>query len=97
MPTYLIHETGDGLPIGVYSENADYYDPEYTQLRNAGRQLVFSKLPSDPWPTFIERLASTTPSRTMRWDTYFDGTTNLEDVLKDAQRDLEQTGQPEPE
>jgi hypothetical protein len=92
MPDYLLHETADGNPVGVYTETADYYDPEFTQLRPEGRQLVFSKLPSMPWADFIEKLANTTPSRTMRWDVYNDPSSNLQVVLTHAQRDLETSG-----
>lgn len=96
MPTYLLHETSGGQPIGVFSEDHDYYDPNFTQLRAEGRELVFSKLPSTSWDDFIEKLASTTPSQTMRWDTYDDPSHNLEVVLMHAQREVESSGD-EPE
>jgi hypothetical protein len=97
MPNYLLHETSDGTPIGVFTDTHDYYDPQFTQLRPQGREVVFSKLPSASWGDFIERLADTRPSRTMRWDIYYDASSNLEEVLSHARRDVEQTGYPEPE
>lgn len=92
MPTYLLHQTSGGIPVGVFSETHDYYDKKYEQLRPEGRQMVYSKLPSASWTDFIERLASTQPSRTMRWDTYFDASPTLAVVLSHAKRDLETTG-----
>lgn len=97
MPNYLLHETSDGVPVGVYTSTSDYYDPEYQQLESEGRELVYSKLPTASWNDFINRLADTKPSRTMRWDVYYDPSSNLEAVLAHAKRDLEQTGQPESE
>lgn len=97
MSTYLLHQTGDGTPAGVFTETHDFYDPGHVQLRAEGREMVYGKLPSDSWLDFIERLASTTPSRTMRWDTYEDDEQNLQLVLEHAVRDLEQQGYPEPE
>lgn len=97
MPVYLLHQTASGTPVGVYTEEHDYYDPEYTQMREPGRELVYSKLPRVSWKDFIEHLASTTPSNGSRWDTYSDSSSNLEQVLSHAVRDLEKTGQPDPE
>jgi hypothetical protein len=97
VPNYLLHQTADGTPIGVFTAEHDYYDSEYEQLRPEGREVVFSKLPSVSWNDFIERLASTTPSRTMRWDVYYDSSPNLGIVLSHAQRDTEKLGYPEPE
>jgi hypothetical protein len=97
MPTYLLHLTGDGTPAGVFTDQSDYYDPEWSQLRQAGREIVYSKPADVDWQTFIERAASSAPSSTMRWDTYYDSSTNLSVVLSHAQRDLERSGYPEPE
>lgn len=92
MPNYLLQETSDGTPVGVFTDQADYFDPQYEDLRPEGRQLVYSKLPTVEWGDFIERLADTKPSRTMRWDVYYDASSNLQDVLAHAQRDVETTG-----
>ena len=97
MPRYLVHETAAGKPVGVYTEERDYYDPEFVQLRPEGRSVVFSKLPTVSWQDFVERLSSTSPSRTMRWDDYYDPSSNLQVVLDHAQRDVEETGIPESE
>jgi hypothetical protein len=97
MATYLLHMTGSGEPVGVYTETHDYYDPARDNLRGAGRNVVFSKLPSVPWEDFSERLASTTPSSTMRWDTYEHPEAALFSVLSKAQHDVEETGTPEEE
>lgn len=97
MPNYLIHMTAGGTPAGVYSDQADYYDPEYSQLRSEGEQVVFSKPATTDWETFIEHLASSGPSATMRWDTYYDASKNLEQVLIHAQRNVQRDGDPEVE
>ena len=87
MPNYLVHQTRAGEPAGVFAENFDYYDEAHIHLRPAGREVVYSKLPSAPWGEFIERLASTTPSRTMQWDTYDDASFNLQLVFEHVRRD----------
>jgi hypothetical protein len=97
MPTYLLHLTGDGTPVGAYTQDHDYYVPEFDHLRAEGQEIVFGKLPTVPWAQFIEHLADTLPSRTMRWDTYHDPSSNLQSALEHARRDLEVTGEPEPE
>lgn len=97
MPAYLLHKTGDGYPAGVYTESADYYDPQWEQLREEGREIVYSKLVHVPWGEFIERLASTYPSNTMSWDVYVDSAQALSEVLSHAQRDTQREGYPQPE
>jgi hypothetical protein len=97
MPNYLLHQTAAGEPIGVYTATSDYYVPKFEHLRSEGRQVVYSKLPSAEWGDFIQRLAGTQPSRTMRWDTYNDTSLNLSLVLEHARRDTVEEGQPEPE
>jgi hypothetical protein len=97
VPRYLIHQTAGGQPVGVYTATHDYYDPEFIQLRLAGREVVYSQLPSVEWKDFIERLADTRPSRTMRWDTYYDSSSVLATVLEHAKRDIERQGDTEPE
>jgi hypothetical protein len=97
MPRYLIHQTADGMPIGVYTPTHDYYTPEFIHLRTAGRDLVYSQLPSTEWADFIERLADTRPTNTMKWDTYYDASSVLSTVLEHARRDVEILGESEPE
>lgn len=87
MPNYLLHQKRDGTPVGVYSETADYYNPLEDQLRAEGREVVYGKLPQTPWSTFIERLASLSPSPTMQWDVYTSTSNVLEEVLDQAARD----------
>lgn len=84
MPLYLLHQTAEGVPVGVYTEDRDYYRPSDEGLREAGRAVVYSKLPSLDWNEFIEKLADTTPSPTMQWDTFFSAGRVLESVLNEA-------------
>ncbi len=84
MPLYLLHQDGDGTPVGVYTEDRDYYRPEDYQLREQGRSVVYGKLASAPWDEFAEKLADMTPSPTGRWDTFFSSSRVLESVLNEA-------------
>lgn len=97
MPNYLVHMTSSGIPVGVYNEDYDYYDPEYEHLRHAGRKIVLSRPPAVPWGTFIEHAASSYPSAGMRWDTYFDPSSNLSIVFRHVLRDTQKEFDPNEE
>ena len=87
MPLYLLHQDGSGMPVGVYTEERDYYRPNDDQLRDAGRSIVYGKLPSTSWEDFIEKLADMSPGVNGQWDTYFSQSRVLESVLNEARAD----------
>lgn len=92
MATYLLHLTRSGEPVGVFSEDEDYYDPQWEHFRARGLNLVFSKPPTASWEDFTARLAQSHPSPTERWDLYKHSSTNLAEVYRSAVRDVERIG-----
>lgn len=84
MALYLIHQTLDGEPIGIFSEDGeDFYAPEFEAKEKLGRASVPQTL-SKPWSTFVEEKTRSFNHRFL-WGSVEDDRTDLEDILN-AQR-----------
>lgn len=99
MPSYLVHLTNVGQPIGVIAEDGrDYYDQEYKlTMRPRGQKVYERRSRSMPWGDFINQQASNPPGSGGRWETFVHTSRNLTEVLERLQRTVVKEGYPEPE
>ncbi len=91
MPDFLIHQRRDGYPVGVWTENAHYYDPTVpASFKQSGEGLVKGRDPKKmSWNDFAEQQASKTPGPGGQWDIVDHREQPLSDVLNDIQNTME--------
>lgn len=88
MTLYLLHQTANGDPIGVFTEDDYYYDPQQaTREQQAyGLSVIGSRGSQQTWAEFADQQAAKTPSPTAMWDQVDYPSAPLPAVLAQAQR-----------
>lgn len=89
MADYLIHQTRDGNPVGVFTENDHYYFPSSVSHELYGISVVESKGTETTWNDWIDQLAGKSPGPHDQWDVYVHPIAPLYQVLIDARSDLQ--------
>lgn len=87
MTKYLLHQTKDGTPVGVFSEDEHYYLPTEKAKERYGIALVATRGPETSWEDFMEQQASRWPGPNDMWDIYDSDEDGLEFVLDAARTD----------
>jgi len=92
MADYLIHQGANGVPLGVFVENAHYYFPENSDHEEYGVAAVEQQGPSTNWADWIDSMSDRVPRPDGQWTVYNHDPASLEDVLTAAVGD---TGYPD--
>lgn len=89
MAKFLLHQSRDGSPLGVFNEDGDhYYFQNDTAMEEYGVAVNAQRSPNTNWDDWVEQMASKSPSPNGgMWDEYNHVDTDLESVLLDARND----------
>jgi hypothetical protein len=87
MAEYLLHQSRDGTPLGVFFQDEHYYLPETKSHEAYGVAVVADRGSETSWEDYAEQLASKSPSPRAMWDLYESDEADLEDVLLAARND----------
>lgn len=87
MSSYLLHQTLDGTPVGVFTETEHFYFPTDQRHEAYGEGVVADRGSQCPWDDFMEQQASKTPGYRAMWDIYEHDEAPLRTVLLAAKKD----------
>lgn len=84
MPEYLIHQSRNGTPLGIFSEVEHYYPPEHASQEAYGEAVIATKGSAMTWDEFVEQQASKSPAPKAMWDIYESDKDSMEDIFQDV-------------